>query len=91
MLEHLKEPEYVNQTVVADNGLVVENVKNAKYLTGTKRKVYEVANDILPLSIAWRISDLSVIDRNNVIYYMIIFILICNSIGISILNKKQLR
>ena len=91
MLEHLKEPEYVNQTVVADNGLVVENVKNAKYLTGTKRKVYEVTNDILPSSIAWRISDLSVIDRNNVIYYMIIFILICNSIGISILNKKQLR
>lgn len=70
---------------------MVENVKNAKYLTGTKRKVYEVANDILPSSIAWRISDLSVIDRNNVIYYMIIFILICNSIGISILNKKQLR
>lgn len=27
MLEHLKEPEYVNQTIVADNGLVVENVK----------------------------------------------------------------
>ena len=46
-----------------------------------------MTNDILPSSIAWRISDLSVIDRNNVMYYMIIFTLICNLIGISILNK----
>ena len=91
MLEHLKEPEYVNQTVVADNGLVVENVKNAKYLTGTKRKVYEVTNDILPSSIAWRISDLSILSRKYVVYYMIVFIVGCNLIGISILSKKQLR
>lgn len=91
MLEHLKEPEYINQNVISDNGPVLEITKNPKYLTGTKRKVYEVTNDILPSSIAWRISDLSIIDRNNVIYYMIIFTLICNSIGISILNKKQLR
>lgn len=91
MLEHLKEPEYVNQTIVADNGLVVENVKNAKYLTGTKRKVYEVTNDILPSSIAWRISDLSILNRKYVVYYMIVFIAGCNLIGISILSKKQLR
>ena len=91
MLEHLKEPEYINQNVISDNGPVLEITKNPKYLTGTKRKVYEVTNDILPSSIAWRISDLSVIDRNNVMYYMIIFTLICNLIGISILNKKQLR
>ena len=91
MLEHLKESEYINQTIISDNGPVLEITKNPKYLTGAKRKVYEVTNDILPSSIAWRISDLSIIDRNNAIYYMIIFTFICNLIGINILSKKQLR
>lgn len=91
MLEHLKEPEYVNQTVITDNGVVVESVENPKYLTGTKRKAYELTNDILPSSIAWRISDLSILNRKYNIYYMIVFIISCNLIGVSILNKKQLR
>ena len=54
-------------------------------------KENEVTNDILPSSIAWRISDLSILSRKYVVYYMIVFIVGCNLIGISILSKKQLR
>lgn len=91
MLEHLNEPEYITQNVIIDNNIITENINNPKYLTGTKRKIYEITNDILPSSIAFRISNLSILDENNTIYYMIIFIMGCNLIGISILNKKELR
>lgn len=61
--ERLNEPEYYAETIILadDNGEVYEEqisgTKNPRYLTGTKRKIYESAYCILPFCQLYQISD----------------------------------
>lgn len=91
MLEHLKEEKYIKQYNIMDNYVQELLVENPKYLTGKKRKLYELTTDILPTGVAIRISNLSILERKNIIVYSLILIIIFNSLGIVILNKKNLK
>ena len=91
MLDRLKEEEYIKQYNIMNNGVQEVLVNNPNYLTGDKRKMYELTTDILPMGTAIRISNLSILERDNIILYYGLLIITFNTLGIIILNKKELR
>ncbi len=65
--------------------------KNTKYLSGTKREVYEFMNDFLPISqlyqVAMNVSD----NLMLIIIYDCIIIIASMGIGVTIFKKKDLK
>ena len=68
-----------------------EYVKNPDYLSGTKRKVYECLNDVLPVNQFYQVAN--GIDENLGIMavYSVILIVLSNGAGIVIFRKKDLK
>lgn len=103
----LREKEYATNyaiTIAEDGGMAYkpqEFVKNPKYLTGAKRKVYEFANDFLPVNQICQLTygDPSVSSENiekndnNAWFplYSLSLIVLITTAGIIIFRKKDLK
>ena len=93
--QRLNAPEYYDaySFVNEDTGktISVDKEKNTKYLSGTKREVYEFMNDFLPVSqlyqVAMNVSD----NLMLIIIYDCIIIIASTGIGVTIFKKKDLK
>lgn len=93
--QRLNTPEYYDaySFVNEDTGktISVDKEKNTKYLSGTKREVYEFMNDFLPVSqlyqVAMNVSD----NLMLIIIYDCIIIIASTGIGVTIFKKKDLK
>lgn len=96
----LQEEEYTkpySYTIINEYGEEVEieqeSVKNPKYLTGTKKKIYQFFNDLLPNN---QIMQLGYDDElpNHTAYfpiYSLVLIVVTTASGILIFRKKDLK
>lgn len=92
--QRLDAPEYYEDTYIdGATGEIIEteSEKNPRYLTGTKRKVYEFLDNFIPVSQIYQIvMNLSDNLRFIVIYDGVI-ILITTGAGVAIFQKKNLK
>lgn len=93
--QRLSAPEYYDAYTYTDEStgedIYVEKEKNTKYLTGTKRQVYEFLNDFLPISQLYQIVASDSIDFGVTVMYDCILIFITTGAGILIFKKKNLK
>ena len=68
-----------------------EIVENPRYLTGTKRAVYEFIYDFLPPCQALQLSDMSAVHLWQMSLYSLIIIVIITPTGIHFLKKKNIN
>ena len=103
----LREKEYTTDyaITVAEDGDIVytpqENVKNPRYVTGTKRKILEFINDILPVNQIsqlmygnpWTASD-DIEENDNSVWfplYSLILVAVTTTAGILLFRRKDLK
>lgn len=88
----LQEPEYYNNYVLTENGVETgKEVKNATYLEGTKRKIYEFLNDFLPGGQVVQCASMEAKNPQILPVYSIIIFVITTSAGIIIFRRKDLK
>ncbi len=68
-----------------------ERVKNPRYLTGTKRKVYEFLNNFLPVSQLYQIVMNDASHLGLMAVYDCLIILLTAGLGVIIFKKKDLK
>lgn len=94
----LHQPEYYEdyrETIVnEETGEVTmkpEYVKNPDYLSGTKRKVYECLNNILPVSQFYQVTNGNDENLGIMAVYSVIIVVLANGAGIILFRKKNLK
>ncbi|MDE6233819.1 MAG: ABC transporter permease [Lachnospiraceae bacterium] len=91
----LNEPKYYDNTSFSDGNtgetIKVEKEKNPKYLTGTKRKVFEFLNNFLPVSQLYQIVINSSDNLHLIVIYDFVIIIVTTGIGTVVFNKKNLK
>lgn len=94
----LKEPEYtmaVEYTVTNKDGSVVEvhedSMKNPFYIAGTKRKVYEFLNDLLPSSQVFQLDSGEAPDGAKLPLYSLSLIVVTTAAGVLVFRRKDLK
>lgn len=95
VFQRLEEPEYYDgYTYVDENtgkAVSVEKEKNYRYLTGTKRKVYEFLNDVIPSSQLYQIASNDMDNLECMVFYDGILIVILVGAGVIVFGKKDLK
>lgn len=95
IFQRLEEPEYYDayEYVDEDTGemVSVEREKNYRYLTGTKRKVYEVLNDAIPSSQLYQIAVNDVDHLGYMVLYDGILVVVMVGAGVLAFRKKDLK
>lgn len=94
--QYLDMPEYtVRLTTVEDESgetkTIEETVYNSRYLTGTKRKIYEGADLILPSAQVMYVADYGISYSLKQPVCMVGVSAICTGIGIWIFRKKDIK
>ncbi len=93
--QRLSAPEYHDAYayVNENTGEVItgEKEENPKYLTGTKRKVYEFLNNFLPVSQLYQIALNDSQNLGTMIMYDCLIICLSTGAGIVIFQKKDLK
>lgn len=94
----LGEPEYYesySKTIVNEETgemtLTPEYIKNPSYLSGTKRKIYECLNNIIPVSQFYQIAMENSDNINIMVLYSVIIIVLANGAGIILFRRKNLK
>lgn len=103
----LREKEYTTDyaiTVAEDGELVYtpqENVKNPRYVTGTKRKILEFVNDFLPVNqisqlmygSPWAASEDIEEPDNNALFplYSLMLVAVSTTAGVLLFRRKDLK
>lgn len=91
--EYSNDKDTINSTetgeIIPD---VEKNIKNPRYLRGTKRKVYEFLNDFLPLSQIYQIV-LNTHDKqlHLLVIYDFLIMIVTTGAGMFIFQKKNLK
>lgn len=93
--QRLEAPEYYDaySYIDEDTGemISVGKEKNPKYLSGTKREVYEFLNNFIPVSQLYQIG-MNISDNFSlIVIYDCVIIFVTTGVGIAILKKKNLR
>lgn len=86
----LSEPEMINQMIMADSGNALETVPNPRFLTGTKRMIYQFLFDFIPSGQTFQIANFAHGSILLCIYSLIITVL-SNVFGIIIFHKKDIK
>ena len=87
----LIQPKYVDNQIVTENGLKTKRVENPNYLSGTKRKVYEILLDTIPSGQAMQYTIVK-LDKVKSLYLNSSFIILFfNIIGLVSFCKKDLK
>ena len=93
--QRLSAPEiYEGYTYVDEDtgkAITVEAEKNTKYLTGTKREVYEFLNNFLPVSQLYQIVMNITDNLRLIVVYDCVLIIAATGAGIVIFKKKDLK
>lgn len=91
----LRAPEYYEGEIYLDEetGEIIEGetTKNPNYLTGTKRKVYEFFNDVLPSSQLYRLAVQDDTDYVRMVVGDLAIIALFTGMGITVFRKKDLK
>lgn len=91
----LNEPEYYEEYSYLDeetNEIITEPAKkNSRYLSGTKRKVYEFLDNALPVNQFYQIAIAREENINIMALYSVIIIVLANGAGIILFRKKDLK
>lgn len=92
----LTQPEYYEggyAVIDQETGEVfeVEKEKNPNYLTGTKRKVYEVLNDVIPSSQLYQIAMEDLSNMGKMVGYSAIIFVASTAAGILVFRRKDLK
>lgn len=89
----LSEPEYLPEYYVDENGAVQqgEPEKNPRYLTGTKRQVYQFANDFLPGGQQIQLAGGGTPKPWTLMGYSGVIVLISTVGGVAAFRRKDLR
>lgn len=95
IFQRLEEPEYYEGYMYRDEDtgemVSVEREKNYRYLTGTKRKVYEVLNDVIPYSQLYQIAVNDVDHLGYMVLYDGILVVVMVGAGVLAFRKKDLK
>lgn len=95
IFQRLEEPEYYDAYTYVDEDtgeiVSVEREKNYRYLTGTKRKVYEVLNDVLPSSQLYQIAVNNMDHLGYMVLYDGILVVVMVGVGVLAFRKKDLK
>lgn len=93
--QRLSAPQYYDSYAYVDENtgevILGEKEENSKYLTGTKRKVYEVFNNFLPVS---QLYQIVLNDKSNlgmIVIYDCLIVFFTAGAGIFIFQKKDLK
>lgn len=93
----LKQQEYISSNIPKTNeetGLLeIEQVtsRNPKYITGTKRKIYEFLDNALPASQFNQVREYNSDNLGVMAVYSALTIVLANGIGIIVFRKKDLK
>jgi hypothetical protein len=94
----LEEPEYyedyqttkVNQET-GEISVEPRIIKNPRYITGTKRKIYELINNAVPTNQLYQVAVNTEENIGIMAIYSAILIVLSNGVGIVIFRKKDLK
>lgn len=87
----LSAPEYYSDyTMSVDGEIVSVEERNSRYLTGTKRIVYEIAYDILPTGQLWQVLTLEVKRPGAAAAYALVLCIVITTAGVFVFQKKDL-
>lgn len=93
--QRLSAPEYYDaySYIDEDTGkpVIAEKEKNPHYLTGTKRKVFEFLDDVIPISQFAHSASLDSSKLNIALIYDGIILLITTTAGIAVFRRKNLK
>ncbi len=96
--DRLRQPEYYEnyrETIVNEEtgevNIKPEYVKNPDYLSGTKRKVYECLNNILPVNQFYQVAVENDENLGIMAIYSVIIVVLANGAGIILFRRKNLK
>lgn len=89
----LDSPEYYTNYIANENGIPVSNglVKNAQYLSGTQRTVFELLYNLLPSSQAVQYASRQAENLSPMPLYALAVIVLCTGVGIILFRRKELK
>lgn len=93
MKSRLDAPEYYTNYIAGENGISIPNslVKNAQYLSGTQRTVFEVLYNLLPSSQAVQYSSRQAENLTQMPLYALVVIVLSTGAGIALFRRKDLK
>ncbi|MDE6790075.1 MAG: ABC transporter permease [Ruminococcus sp.] len=96
--DRLRQPEYYEdyrETIVNEETgemtVIPENVKNPRYLSGTKREIYEFLNKFLPINQFYQVAVENDENINIMALYSVIIIILANGAGVVLFRRKDLK
>lgn len=92
--QRLEEPEmYDGYTYMEDSGEMVHEdaYPNQRYLTGTKRKIYEFLADFLPCNQMYQYTMIEVSHAGRLVFYSFGIIIVMTAAGIFVFRKKDVK
>ncbi|MBD5159867.1 MAG: hypothetical protein HDT23_06470, partial [Ruminococcus sp.] len=92
----LESPEYYEdlEQITSETGEVIYEpiqTKNPNYLTGTKRKIYETLNDILPVNQFYQITIANTDNAGKMGMYSALIMILSSGAGVVFFRKKDLK
>lgn len=92
----LEAPEYYEdlRPVASETGeqtYTTVQTKNPGYLTGTKRKIYETLNDILPMNQFYQITATNTDNAGKMAMYSALIMILSTGAGVVFFRKKDLK
>ncbi|MDE6034982.1 MAG: ABC transporter permease [Ruminococcus sp.] len=92
----LEAPEYYEDLteITSETGevqYVPVETKNPSYITGTKREIYELLNDILPCNQFYQIACCNTENAGKLAIYSALIMILSNGAGVVLFRKKDLK
>ena len=89
----LEEPEYLAAYSYTENGVTIEEPeqKNPYYITGTKRQVYELLQDLTPGGQVIQISEMGVKKPVMLAIYDGLILLLVTGFGLIVFRREDLK
>ena len=89
----LSEPEMVQDYALNDDGQVIftDPYPNPRHITGTKRAVYELIYDILPIGQAFQISENACAHPARLPIFSLLLTLVTSAAGAILFRRKDLK
>lgn len=84
-------PEYSYTDDEAEKTITVPAERNPKYLTGTKRKIYETLNEIIPSCQLYRLVQHDIDAMGKMSAYSFLEMILFTAVGICLFKRKDIR
>lgn len=87
----LSQPEMIEQARMVDGEMVIETVKNHRYISGVKREICQFIADVLPVTQGSMIESLEAVHPKLMALYSVVWIIAATGAGLFFFERKNIK